>query len=141
MGLSASIASGTAYLMMRIMGTALKDGVNPLYFGTFSSYASFLHMAIFRDPLVEEYDWFTIVGLFVMALLGFVAQMGVTKSLALEKAGRTAPLNYLQVVMAWIFDITCFGATAKWTDIVGTLFIVGFTLASAVYKGFINPKD
>lgn len=53
MALSASIASGTAYLMMRIMGTALKDGVNPLYFGTFSSYASFVQMAIFRDPLVE----------------------------------------------------------------------------------------
>lgn len=43
--------------------------------------------------------------------------------------------------MAWIFDITCFGATAKWTDIVGTLFIVGFTLSSAVYKSFINSKD
>ncbi len=76
-----------------------------------------------------------------MAFLGFVAQIGVTKSLALEKAGRTAPLNYLQVVMAWIFDISCFGASAKWTDIVGTFFIVGFTLSSAIYKGFINPQD
>lgn len=123
------------------MGTALKDGVNPLYFGTFSSYASILHMALFKDPFVEEYNWLTLGGLFVMATLGFIAQIGVTKSLALEKAGRTAPLNYLQVVMAWIFDITCFGATAKWTDIVGTLFIIGFTLSSAIYKGFINPKD
>ena len=98
-------------------------------------------MAIFKDPLVEQYDWFAVIGLFVLATLGFVAQIGVTKSLSLEKAGRTAPLNYLQVVMAWIFDITCFGATAKWTDIVGTLFIVGFTLSSAVYKSFIDPKD
>jgi len=98
-------------------------------------------MAIFRDPLVEAYDLFTILGLILLASLGFVAQIGVTKSLALEKAGRTAPLNYLQVVMAWFFDITCFGATAKWTDIVGTLFIVGFTLSSAIYKSFINPKD
>jgi len=40
--LSASIASGSAYLMMRIMGQSLKDGVNPLYFGTFSVYASFM---------------------------------------------------------------------------------------------------
>lgn len=73
MGLSASIASGSAYLMMRIMGAALKDGVNPLYFGTFSSYASLIHMALLKDPLVEEYDWFTIGGLFVMATLGFLA--------------------------------------------------------------------
>jgi len=42
MALSASIASELAYLMMRMMGTSLKDGVNPLYFGTFSSYASFV---------------------------------------------------------------------------------------------------
>lgn len=127
--------------MMRIMGQSLKDGVNPLYFGTFSVYASFMQMSLQGDPLVEEYDWFTIAALFLMAFLGWVAQIGVTKSLSLEKAGRTAPLNYLQVVMAWIFDITCFGATAKWTDIVGTLFICGFTLGSAVYKGFINTKD
>ncbi len=42
--------------MMRIMGKALKDGVNPLYFGTFSVYASFVQMAIVKDPLVEKYD-------------------------------------------------------------------------------------
>jgi len=52
-------------------------------------------MSLQGDPLVEEYDWFTIAALFVMAFLGWVAQIGVSKSLSLEKAGRTAPLNYL----------------------------------------------
>lgn len=73
MALSASFASGTAYLMMRIMGTALKDGINPLYFGTFSTYVSFIQMAIFKDALVEQYDMFTIFCLIIMSFFGFVA--------------------------------------------------------------------
>jgi hypothetical protein len=43
--------------------------------------------------------------------------------------------------MAWIFDVTCFGAVVKWTDILGTLFIVGFTFIGAIYKGFFKPKE
>lgn len=53
MGLSASIGSGCAYVTMRMMGTKLKDGVNPFYFGTYSTYASFVQMALSKDPLVE----------------------------------------------------------------------------------------
>ena len=64
----------------------------------------------------------------------------MTKATSLEKAGRVAALNYIQVVMAWIFDITVFGAVVKWTDLVGTFFIVGFTLMSTLYKGFCTNK-
>jgi hypothetical protein len=36
--------------------------------------------------------------------------------------------------MAWIFDVTCFGAVVKWTDMVGTVFIIGFTFFGALNK-------
>lgn len=43
--------------------------------------------------------------------------------------------------MAWIFDVTCFGAVAKWTDIVGTLLVVGFTFMGATYKALCKKPQ
>ena len=60
----------------------------------------------------------------------------MTMALSMENPGRTTPLNYIQVVMAWVFDVTCFGVKAKWTDLLGTVLIIGLTLAGAIYKAF-----
>ncbi len=88
----------------------------------------------FGHVLVQEFDWLAIGLLTLMSFFGWTAQVGVTKALSLDKAGRVAALNYLQVVMAWIFDVTCFGAVVKWTDMVGTVFIIGFTFFGALNK-------
>jgi hypothetical protein len=40
--------------------------------------------------------------------------------------------------MAWAFDVSFFGAVIKWTDVVGTLCIIGFTLFSTLWKSFGN---
>lgn len=75
--------------------------------------------------------------LFATGIFGWLAQECVSKALQTEKAGRAASLNYLQVVVAFIFDITVFGRDASsWTDWLGSTLILIFTLLNSVRKCF-----
>ena len=71
-----------------------------------------------------------------MAFLAWISMAGMTIAFQMEKAGRVSPLNYIQVVLAWIFDVCFFGATVRWTDLVATFFIIGFTFLGAIYEAF-----
>lgn len=55
-----------------------------------------------------------------------------------EKAGRAAPINYLQVVIAWVCDVLLFGKKATWVELLATLLIVSFTFINSVQKGFCS---
>jgi drug/metabolite transporter (DMT)-like permease len=70
----------------------------------------------------------------------FAGQLFVSKSMQVEKAGRAAPINYLQVVIAWVADILLFGKQAEWTEILATFCIVFFTFLNSVQKGFCNKQ-
>ena len=135
-----SVSSGFAYLTMRKMGKVMNPHLTPLYFGLFCIYLGMLMNWFFGQALIEPLGATALGLLAVMSLLGWIAQVGVTNALFHDKAGRCAALNYLQVAMAWVFDVMLFGAVVKWTDVVGTLFIVGFTFAGALYKSFA-PQD
>jgi drug/metabolite transporter (DMT)-like permease len=60
-------------------------------------------------------------------------------ALTCDKAGSVAGLNYIQVVMAFLFDVTIYGAQIKWTDLVGTACIIGFTLAGSIINALSKP--
>ena len=45
-------------------------------------------------------------------------------------AARMAPLNYLQVIIAWLADILFFDMQVHWTDLVGTCLVLIFTFLS-----------
>lgn len=93
--LSGSIGSGFAYLMMRRMGQNIDSAINPLYFGLFSIWTGMFMIWAFDDTLVEEFDWLAVGLLVVMGFFGWVAQVGVTKAVSMDKAGRVAALNYI----------------------------------------------
>ena len=52
----------------------------------------------------------------------------------LEKGGRTAAINYLAVVNAFLADIVLFGETVQATDLMGAMCIVFFTFTNALLK-------
>jgi drug/metabolite transporter (DMT)-like permease len=80
---------------MRKLGKVLNPHITLLYFGLFSIYASILMNFLLDNPIAEPFDFYTTFLLVTMAFLGWVAQIGVTKALSLDKAGRCAALNYL----------------------------------------------
>ena len=61
-------------------------------------------------------------------------------ALQLEKGGRSAAVNYLAVVNAFLADIVLFGETVQTTDLLGALCIVFFTFMNALMKCFGKTK-
>ncbi len=41
-----------------------------------------------------------------------------------------APMNYLQVIIAWLADVIFFDMKVHWTDILGTVLVLIFTFLS-----------
>lgn len=109
-GLSSGITSGFAYLFMRRMGQDVDPSTSLFYFALTCTIGSYLMMVVMGDIHAEPYDYVAIGWLFLAGLFGFTAQLGVNTAISMSKAGPLAALNYLQVVIAFLFDITIFGA-------------------------------
>ena len=125
---------------MRKLGAAVHSSLNPLYFGVLSCIAAPLSMSVFNYDVPGPIDLYSFKLLMIMGLLGWVAQEGVSKALQIEKAGRAASINYLQVVVAFLADIIVFDADIQGTDIIGAFLIVSFTFLNSVRKCFPERK-
>jgi drug/metabolite transporter (DMT)-like permease len=134
--LSGSFCSGFAYLMMRRMGTNIHALHGPLYFGSVNVFTVFMIAMVIGDSIKEPFSLYGVFLLFSLGFFGWLAQTGVSKAMQVEKAGRAAPINYLQVVICWIADVLIFGKTATWTELLATFCIVFFTFLNSVQKGF-----
>ena len=127
--------------MMRRMGTGIHALQGPLYFGAFNVISCHMMVQATGERIVEPYSFEGAILLTLLGLFGWLAQTGVSKAMQVEKAGRAAPINYLQVVIAWAADILMFGKQASWTEILATFCIVFFTFLNSVQKGFCNPQS
>ena len=104
-----SCSSGFAYLMMRKIGQEINSAINPLYFGIFTTFAGMIATSTVEHALTEL-DWPTVALLLLFCFFGWVAQVGVSKAVQLEKGGRVAVVLYIQVVMAFVFDVIVYDA-------------------------------
>jgi len=128
-----AIQSGIAYLFMRKVGTAVNPTAGNFHFGVVSM---FLVLGIYlyeRTPFmqVDLYSLSLIVGIIIT---GFSTQWGINWAIALGRAGPLSSINYLQIVMACVFDVTIFGQSLVWTDILGTFCIIGCALLGYVIE-------
>ena len=89
-----SCSSGFAYLMMRKIGANIDSAINPLYFGIFLTFAGMIATKL-ADHALPELDWPTIGLIVVFCFFGWVAQVGVSKAVQLEKGGRVAAVLYI----------------------------------------------
>ena len=56
------------------------------------------------------------------------------KAVGMAPACQMAPINYWQVVMAWLADLLIIGTEVTWTDFLGTFLILFFTIISTLQK-------
>lgn len=94
-GLSGSLSSGFAYLMMRKMGTNIQRLHGPLYFGTFNVTTCYMTSLVIGEQVMEPYSKQGLTLLTLIGIFGWLAQEGVSKAMQVEKAGRAAQINYL----------------------------------------------
>ena len=140
-GLSSASSSGVAYIFMRKIGEQVHSCMKPMYFGIFCAITCLIIQSgieIYHSFISDGKPYksqFSLVMpawelglLLVTGLCGWLAQEGVSKAINLEKAGRVAIINYLQIVICFLFDTLYLKRKVFWTDIVGTIFIVFFSL-------------
>ena len=93
---------------MRKLGTDVSPVVTTFYFGVFSVPACFIMSMALGEEVAEPVGLKAVSLLLMVGFFGWVAQEGVSKAVSLAPAARMAPINYLQVVIAWIADIVLF---------------------------------
>jgi drug/metabolite transporter (DMT)-like permease len=74
----------------------------------------------FHSP--SKSQWLPMIGLGVVASLG---QVCLNRGLQLEKAAKASAMNYLQIVFAFIMEITIFRQDVNPWSIGGALLITG----------------
>ena len=150
--ISGAMSSAGAYVFMRRIGTRVHTCLKPMYFGIFSSIMCIVIQGLIelKNPpsqqnqksqfsMIMPYQEFFL--LFFTGVFGWLAQEGVSKAISIEKAGRVAVLNYLQIPICFLFDIIFLSRIVKWTDILGTTFIIFFTFLGSLKKCFLVQDE
>lgn len=138
--LTTAVSSGFAYLAMRKMGTDIDPTASTFHYGAFCLLFIAPTMLVLDDHLDYSYDTLTTILMLSVMILGFFSQWGINKSLAIGRAGPMAAINYLQVVMAWVSDVTFFGQGIVVTDVIGTLCIIGCTIVGYIVEAVGKKK-
>jgi drug/metabolite transporter (DMT)-like permease len=69
-----------------------------------------------------------------LAVLICSAQIFITEAYMYEKAGRVAPIMYLQIIICCLADIMLFGTTLTSNQIIGGALIVLTNFTIALFK-------
>lgn len=109
LALTGSVCSGIAYLTMRKLGSTINSAVITMYFGAFSVVFYCAMSWIMGEEIEEPIGGKAILLLSLVGLFGWLAQEGVSKAVSMAEASRMAPINYLQVILAWLADVILFG--------------------------------
>lgn len=102
--------------------------VVPFYQAIFSAFIAPLLMIVFlryRTAHTTHYGWFESGIIIVIAFLQFGAQVFATKAYQIDKAGRVAPVNQIQIIFNWILDFALIGTIPTSHELIGGLMIVG----------------
>lgn len=76
-------------------------------------------------------DWGIIL---IIATLTYMYQFFMALGLQNESAGRVSMVNYIQVALMYVCDLTIFGKPLQSLDLVGTCLIFGFNFTNGLLK-------
>jgi len=124
-------------LLMRYMGTKIHCVMAPTFLGIVIGTFSPLLMLTFLSvkEMVTKYDGLVVIHLIAIGLAGAIAQILVSRSLQIEKAGRVQAFNYIKIVFTMSADVMLFGIPIHWLDLIGITIILSSNLLVAVLKG------
>lgn len=125
-----ALGSAVAYVMVRHLSQTEDSSVIIFYFPLIAfPVASLLLADSFVTPSFEELLLLLLVGIFTQ-----IGQVGLTKAMALEKAGKAAAYAYVQVVFSAILGLLFFAEIPTFWTAVGGFFIISGALINIFYK-------
>ena len=123
--------NGLGSVILKVM----PQNIHPLAMVTYSTLVSLI-LSLIGGLLME--DWYfpnfgELFIFFLMAIFFFLSQFFVIKSIQMvNKSGNVTILNYLQIVIAIIFDVVFLSAKLKAMSLIGTIIIVGVCILISI---------
>ena len=131
---SGAIGGAMASITKRIMKSGINYSISPFWFAGGSTFWSPIAHSIYTarkqangEPILDtiSYDLYTIGLIVLMSCCTFIAQLAESRAYQLIKASQGGIIQYIQVVIAFCWDILFFNVDLKITDYLGGLLIVG----------------
>ena len=127
-----ALGSAVAYVMVRHLSQTEDSSVIIFYFPLVAfpiASAALLSADIFVSPNIEQLGLLLLVGIFTQ-----VGQIGLTKAMAMAKAGKVAAYAYVQVIFSVILGWLFFTEIPSFWAAVGGLIIMSGALINTFYK-------
>ncbi|MFV1873594.1 MAG: DMT family transporter [Oleiphilus sp.] len=135
-GVLGAFGSGIAYVLVRKLSQTEDSSVIIFYFPFIALPFSLILLAHGNDFVVP--DLATLGLLVLVGIFTQVGQVGLTKAMQTETAGRASAFAYLQVVFAAIFGWMFFQEIPDIGFVVGAIFILFGVLVNLLYKQKIS---
>ena len=136
MAIGGALSAAFAFMLMRKMANRLYFMLPPFYFATWSSVIA-TPIALYqmsRQPTPTHYTWEGILYLFGVSVFAFIGQVAASRAYQLEKAGRVAPVNNIQLIMNLLFDVFILGSKLTAQEMLGALLIIFCNILISVLK-------
>lgn len=130
--LAGAFFAAVSYVIVRKLRQTEHELTVVFYFPLVSTPAS-VPLAIPGALMPQGWEWAGLVGLGVVT---FIAQVAMTRSLLLEKAGRATSVSYLQVIFAFVWGMLFFGEYPTWLTVAGALCILLSTVGVAWWRSW-----
>ena len=127
--IAGALGSAVSYALVRKLNATEDSSVIIFYFPMMALPLSLIALG---DDFVMPSGWM----MFVLLMVGLgtqVGQIGLTKSMQTEKAGKAMSFSYLQVVFALLFGVVLFDEIPTFWTLLGAGFIVGGALMNVIY--------
>ncbi len=129
--LTSAFFSGVVYAIIRKIGNSEHPVVVVNYFLTVCTIISgIICLFYWQQPIGIEW-----IMLLSMGLLGYIAQVLMTKAMQAAETNLIVPFKYAEVVFTILFAWIIFGEQQSWVALLGILIIVVALIGNVVVKG------
>ncbi len=137
LALFGAFASAVTYVVVRKVSRTDHPEVIVFYFPLVALPLSLPTLA-FGFVVPSAFDCLLLLGIGVTTQ---IAQVYMTRGLALEATGRATAVTYLQVPLAYVVGLSLFGERPSWIAALGGVLVVGGTIALTLRRGVPPPTS
>ncbi|MBT8219672.1 MAG: DMT family transporter [Bacteroidia bacterium] len=120
LGISGALCYGIVYVLIRKIGTSEHPMVIINYFMLLATILSAISLFWFwRTPTIYESVLLLIIG-----VMGYYAQIFMTKALQMDLASRVAPVKYMELIFSLIIGLVWFGESYTFLGFIGIMMIL-----------------
>ncbi|XP_068161019.1 solute carrier family 35 member G1 isoform X2 [Antennarius striatus] len=130
-----AVSGGFTYVTLRKIGKSVHLYLSVWYYAVIGFIECVITVSILGEwtiPFCGRDRWM----LMLIAVLGIIGQVFITKALQLEKAGPVSLIRTVEVVLAFIFQFIFFNHAPTYLSLGGALCIVASTVGVALRKWY-----